>query len=105
MSMTVITDTTYQRTGRRTRTIAILLLAVAFVFSQSIAQQHVHSDGELTASCIACHHADSSPALLAKIAVKALYTVSASIPDIDIVFVQLAQPQHDYLSRAPPVTR
>ncbi len=91
--------------GRRTRNIAVLLLAVAFVFSQSIAQQHIHLDGELSAGCIVCHHADNSPGLLAQVAVKTLHAVSALIPDVDIASVVLARPQHDYLSRAPPLTR
>ncbi len=101
----MITDTTRQQTGRRTRNIAMLLLAVAFVFSQSIAQQHIHVDGELIANCVVCHHADNSPGLLTKVAVNASTAVSASLPDIAVAFDQFTKLQHDHLSRAPPLTR
>ncbi len=88
--------------GGRRGIALLLLMAVAFVASQSIAQQHVHIDGDQSPLCTVCHHADKSPH-----AVEAAHDLSYVAYSHYRSSVQHtthipAPVNYDRLSRAPP---
>ncbi|MFK8030113.1 MAG: hypothetical protein AB8G18_07720 [Gammaproteobacteria bacterium] len=89
-------------TQRRSRTSMLLLLVAAFLFSQSLAQAHVHADGELGTACVMCHHADDSPALLTGAAQAPFTDCTEFLAQHACTTAPASQPQDNYLSRAPP---
>ncbi len=87
----------------RVHIVATLLLAAVFVFGQSVAQQHVHVDGELTASCVVCHHSDNTTGLAPSSVAVITVAPEKSVCTPSFEALSLTQPSYDHQSRAPPV--
>lgn len=82
----------------------LLLIAAAFLFSQTLTLSHLHVDEVSSADCATCFQSDNSPAAVCVAHVAtATPTADVSAPAL-LARTYPSRVSFDHLSRAPPVS-